>query len=192
MATFTATDPEGADIDWFVEGTDDSKFEITDGVLSFKSPPDFEDPGDVERAAILDDPDTDDVDEMRPLEPGYEQRLRVDDQSLGGTGSRRRGCNDATTQDITVTVTNVEEPGTIDLTHVQPQTGVELTASLTDPDGDDGGDEAIERPTSTWQWSVPKVSRPVMDNDDHWTPGAATSSNAAYDLHRVTRPRSCA
>ena len=55
VATFMATDPEGADIDWSVEGTDASKFSITDGVLTFKSSPDYEMPGDVERGAIVDD-----------------------------------------------------------------------------------------------------------------------------------------
>ena len=35
-------------------------------------------------------------------------------------------------------------------------------------------------PAIVWQWSVPKVSRPVTDNNDHWTPAAGTSNAAAY------------
>ena len=32
----------------------------------------------------------------------------------------------------------------------------------------------------TWLWSVPKVSRPVTDNDDHWTPAGGTTGGAGY------------
>ncbi len=40
--TFRATDPEGDDIRWLTAGADSSDFTITDGVLTFSSPPDFE------------------------------------------------------------------------------------------------------------------------------------------------------
>ena len=44
-----------------------------------------------------------------------------------------------------IEVTNVEEPGTVKLSTVQPQVGTEVTAELTDPDGD---------PTRVvWQWA---------------------------------------
>ena len=36
---------------------------------------------------------------------------------------------------LRVTVTNVEEPGEIDLSTLQPQEGVAITATLTDLDG---------------------------------------------------------
>ena len=32
----------------------------------------------------------------------------------------------------------------------------------------------------TGMWSVPKVSRPVTDTDNHWTPAAGTSNAAEY------------
>ena len=45
-----------------------------------------------------------------------------------------------------------------------------LTASATDPDDIEG--------TPTFEWSVPKVSRPTLTNDNHWqAPGAANSSS---------------
>ena len=44
VATFTATDPEGADIVWSLVGNDMSELTIKGGVLRFKSSPDFEDP----------------------------------------------------------------------------------------------------------------------------------------------------
>ena len=44
VATYTAVDPEGADIVWSVAGTDAGDFSIENGVLTFKSPPNFEAP----------------------------------------------------------------------------------------------------------------------------------------------------
>ena len=47
VRTFTSTDPEGAGIDWDVTGIDADDFTIDSrGVLTFKSPPDFESPTD--------------------------------------------------------------------------------------------------------------------------------------------------
>ena len=43
------------------------------------------------------------------------------------------------TQEVTVSVTNVDEPGTITLSSLQPQAGVVLTAVLSDPDGETSG-----------------------------------------------------
>ena len=39
------------------------------------------------------------------------------------------------TKEVTVNVTNVDEPGLITLSSLQPQAGIPLTATLTDPDG---------------------------------------------------------
>ena len=49
------------------------------------------------------------------------------------------------TIDVTITVTNVEEPGTVTLSPGQPQEGTGLTATLNDPDGYTTG--------LTWQWA---------------------------------------
>ena len=43
-------------------------------------------------------------------------------------------------------MTNVEEPGTVTLSTLQPQVGVTITATLTDPDG--GGTTG----SPTWSW----------------------------------------
>ena len=54
--------------------------------------------------------------------------------------------NDQTdTLDVTVTVTNMEETGTVTLSSVQPRIGVPITATLTDPDGDISD--------VTWKWA---------------------------------------
>ena len=47
-------------------------------------------------------------------------------------------------RDVTVTVTNVEEPGTVTLSNRQPEVGTPITATLTDPDRGVTG--------VTWQW----------------------------------------
>ena len=47
VATYTATDPEGTEIRWEIEDSDNEHFRISeDGVLSFIKPPDYENPVD--------------------------------------------------------------------------------------------------------------------------------------------------
>ena len=59
------------------------------------------------------------------------------------------GGDDTTaTEELTIEVTNVEEPGTVMLSTLQPQVGVAITATLTDPDGH----RDAKLPTVTWQW----------------------------------------
>ena len=47
---------------------------------------------------------------------------------------------------VTVTVDNIEEAGTVTLSNLQPEDGVYISASLTDPDGRISG--------LTWQWAT--------------------------------------
>ena len=174
VATFTASDPELAGIDWLVQGTDLADFSIDDnGVLTFNESPDYE--------AATDRPyDADNDGTISPADEGagdnqYEITVRATEVRAEGA----QGPTKSTTQDVTVTVKNVEEPGSISLTLLQPQTGVALTASLTDPDGD-GGDSTAFTTGATWEWSVPKVNRPDAENDDHWQPAAVPTNAAAY------------
>ena len=44
VARFTAEDPEGESITWSLAGADSEDFSIENGVLRFKSSPDYEDP----------------------------------------------------------------------------------------------------------------------------------------------------
>ena len=53
--------------------------------------------------------------------------------------------NASDTIDVTITLTNVEEPGTVTLSNNQPSANTEMTATLTDPDGGVTGE--------TWQWA---------------------------------------
>ena len=51
---------------------------------------------------------------------------------------------------VKVSVTNMEEDGTVTLSQLQPRVGVAITASVTDLDGDVSG--------VTWQWSRDSVA----------------------------------
>ncbi len=116
VTTFRATDPEGEDIVWTLTGNDLEDFTIVGGVLRFKSAPNFE-------AAA--DANTDNT---------YEFTVNASD-----------GTNSAT-EDVTIEVTNVEEPGVVTLSTLQPQVGVDIDAELDDPDA--GGTTA----NPTWMW----------------------------------------
>ena len=107
VATYTAVDPEGESIVWSVVGEDMDDFSIKTGVLRFKSSPDFESP----RGGV-DNSNT------------YEVTVQAGDG----------GADTTAMEQVTIEVTNVEEPGTVTLSTLQPQVGVPITATLTDPD----------------------------------------------------------
>ena len=147
VTRYTANDPEGGPLTWFLSGSDDDEFELTDdGDLRFRAEPDFERPADSNGDNIY--------------------RLGVWVTDGHNTPSR----------EVLVTVTNVDEPGSIALTSVQPQVGTPLTASLSDPDG------AVTSVTWTWESS---------SDGNTWTTiaGATTASYTpvATDLGRQLR-----
>ena len=94
------------------------------GVLAFKSPPDFEDPMS-EAAATGTTPGEKNV---------YKVRAKV------GDGHKFLPV------EVTVRVMGKEEDGTVTLSNLQPQVGVDLAAMLEDPDGGDR--------TPDWQWQI--------------------------------------
>ena len=102
---FVAVDPEGQDVDWRLSGDDISDFSITGGSLTFNSPPDFEAPSDFGSNNVYD--------------------VTVGASDPGGR---------LTWIDVTVTVTNVDEAGTVTLSTDRPGEGIPLNAQLTDPD----------------------------------------------------------
>ena len=117
VETYSASDPEETDITWTLSGEDSADFLIsTGGALTFNAPPDFESPSDA------------DIDNV------YALRVTAKDAT----------DNEASI-DVTITVTNVEEAGTVSFTSSQPQVGTILTASLSDPDG------AVSE--VSWQWA---------------------------------------
>ena len=116
VATFTAVDPEGDGITWTLTQDGDAEdFIIVGGVLAFAAPPDFETPAD----------------------SGEDNTYEVTVTASDGTNED--------TEDVRIQVTNVEEPGTVTLSTLQPQVEVELTATLSDSD-------MVVDGTPTWMW----------------------------------------
>ena len=150
VATFTATSPEDDKVEFSLKGDDSGDFTIDRrGVLSFKKSPDFENP----TGGVANDSNI------------YEVTVLASDVRPVGA----EGATPVSEIDVTVTVTNVDEPATLTMDRVQPQVGVTLPATLTDPDGSPSGE--------VWSWSVSKVNRPQLGNDTHWQPAAGTDTN---------------
>ena len=101
VRTFVATDPEGAVVpSWSLSGVDAEDFSIEDGVLSFKSPPNFEKAGDADQNNI------------------YSVNVVASD---GANSSK---------ENVMVEVTDVEEAGTITLSALKPQAGTRSPLSF--------------------------------------------------------------
>ena len=127
VATFTATDPEGKDITWSLAGDDAEDFKIDGGVLTFSSKPNYEAPADV----------------------GTDNTYEVTVEASAGADTDV--AVRVVTDEVTVTVTNVDEPGSIMLSTLQPQVGVQVTATLNDADTR-AADGATVTISPTWQW----------------------------------------
>ena len=87
-------------------------------------------------------------------------------------GKDANGMPDTTIDDtiaVAITVSNVDEPGTVSLSAEQPRVGTELTATLTDPDGSVTG--------VTWEWesSVSKTYWVTISaaTTDRYTPASS-------------------
>ena len=116
VATYTASGPDASMATWSLEGDDADDFTInSNGELTFVSALDYE----------------------MPMDMGGDNMYMVTVMADDGTYMD--------TQDVTVTVTNVDEAGEVTLSTMRPQVGVELTAELTDLDG---GVTGVE-----WQWA---------------------------------------
>ena len=167
VVTLQASDPEGRGIDWDVMGTDAADFAISSGgVLTFRNSPNFESPTDRVHAAI-------DINGDGVEDPGEAEDLTAPNNSyqiiIRATERRAQGYTGpakSTKIGATVTVANVNEPGTVTLDAVQPEHGRLITATLTDPD------VVLGTPTPTWQWSRSKVDVETLDpaNNNHWEP----------------------
>ena len=116
-AAYMANDPEMNDpVTLALTGADRGKFNFDSGQLTFKAAPDYEKPGDADKDNV------------------YEVTVEATD-AVSNTG----------TKNVKITVTNVDEAGTVTMSQLQPRVGVAITASLTDLDGDVSN--------VTWQWS---------------------------------------
>ena len=117
IKTYTATDADMDTLSWTLEGDDSGDFTIAGGELKFRAIPDYEAPVDA-------DTDND-----------YEVTVKVTDDETSPMSA---------TKEVTVTVTNADEPGTVTLSGME-KGGQTLTAALTDPDGTASNE--------TWQWT---------------------------------------
>ena len=150
VTTFAAVDPEGEAIVWSLDDADMDEFTIENGVLRFKSPPDYE--------------DTDNDDHM------YVVTVQASD---GGATPAMKP--------VTIEITNVEEPGTVTLTTLQPQVLVSITATLADPD-------TITTPgTISWQWY--RGSNPISGAINGVGTTTSAYSPAAGDVGSILRAR---
>ncbi len=132
IATYSATDPEGGTVALRLIGPDSGDFNFSNGVLRFNSTPNYEDPADAS------------------LNNTYEVIVEA------------RDVVNTVEHDVTVNVTNVDEPGTLSLSSQQPQVDAELTATLADLDGNISG--------QSWTWER-------SQNRSNWsTIGGATGS----------------
>ena len=179
VRTFTSTDPEGAGIDWDVTGVDADDFLIDDqGRLTFKSPPNYESPTDREyNADGMGDIDTNGKGgDFAGGDNMYQITVRATEQMTSGADSRAL----STETRVTVTVIDVNEPGSVTLNRLQPEVGTEITATLSDSDrkkGITGANDSFNS-TVTWQWYVSKVTDPVADAPNHWI---VATGNGAMD-----------
>ena len=125
LCTYTSNDQEGSDVAWSLSGTDAADFKIdSGGKLSFRSEPDFENPGD----------------------SGSDNTYNVTVRASDRTGN-------VSSLDLTVGVTNVAETGEITFERVQAAVGVNFTAKLVDPDGRASrpSDDNLTS-DANWQW----------------------------------------
>ena len=116
VATYTAVDPEGDGVTWTLAGGDATHFTIVGGVLRFGESPNFEAPADTDK------------------DNTYVVMVNASDGA------------ESDTENVVIEVTNVDEPGTVTLSTLQPQVEVPLTATLSD------SDVVVERHSPTWMW----------------------------------------
>ncbi len=148
VATYQALDTLGAAVSpvtWSLEGVDADTLEIdASGRLRFETPPDFEAPGDRARAATATEAAVAAGDNV------YQVRLKARNTSTPP---------DSTTHDVTVTVTDVNEPGRVTLSPTRPRANQALTATLRDPDG------VEENPQWVWSRSSQTYGRQAAAGD---------------------------
>ena len=130
-------------------------------MLQFKKAPDFE--------------NTKDKAGANTATPGATENDNVYDIVVRAIASRAPGdTGPAETVDTTVavTVTDVDEDGDVTISLLQPEVGIAIMASLTDPDGNVTGE--------SWQWATSEVSAGILDIDTeaHWgdAPGEGDTS----------------
>ena len=129
-----ATDADSGDeVTYAITGGADRvgfSIDSTSGELTFNAAPDYETPTDVASTT--------------PSNAAANNEYIVVVTATGGTGDREMTAE----QTVTVTVTNVDEAGTVTLSDAQPVVGRGLRAALDDPDG------GVTDKTTVWEKSA--------------------------------------
>ena len=138
VGRYTASDPEGATAALSLSSGGTDFTLASNGVLTFKESPDYE------------------------TQSSYTVTVRA------RVGSGISNTVNTVDKSVTVNIQNLEEPGTVALSSVQPQAGTTLTATLDDDDGPTG---------TTWQWyrtsSRGSTGTAITNGDSRfYTPGA--------------------
>ena len=138
VGRFTASDPEGDRADLSLSSGGADFTLASNGVLTFKESPDYE------------------------TQSSYTVTVRA------RVGSGISNTVNTVDKPVTVNIQNLEEPGTVTLSSVQPQAGTTLTATLGDDDGPTG---------TTWHWhrtsSRGSTGTAITNADSRfYTPGA--------------------
>ena len=139
LSTYTATDHEDDDaspqkvLKWSLSGADSDMFELCDDATADTC------------ATPTDDEDTAGL--RFKKSPDYEALSNTQKSNgLKLTVTVTDSADMTDSRNVTVTVTNVDEGGTVTLSRVQPQVGTSITASLTDLDGTTS--------RVTWRWAT--------------------------------------
>ena len=163
VATYVASDPEGASISWDLRGADAALFTIAGGVLRFVNPPDYEDAKDLAGTNTA-------TPEATADDNTYDIVIRA----IASRASGDTGPAEAVDTTVTVTVTDVDEDGDVVISLLQPEVNIPIMASLTDPDGG-----VI---SETWKWEVSEIGTGDLDidNPDHWgdAPGGGNTQQS--------------
>ena len=173
LYTYRATDPEGDEFTWEAGGTDGGAFEISEdgGVLAFKIPPDFENPGDFDG-----------------------------DNEYLVTVVVRDDRSNMSELEVLVAVTELNEgpeiqetPANTDIIVSENSEGVLFDYSATDPEdpdaeitrwsvtGTDGGDFTINEDGELSFRNVPDFERPVDSNRDNEYLVTVRASDGRYN-----------
>ena len=153
LPVFTGTDPEGKNdtIVWSISGADAKRFQIADIRTA--------DDANADAAAIRGNLG------MAALRwatsdgtgPSFEDMDSADGDNVYLLTVTASDGGASTSKDVSITVVNTEEPGSITLTQLVPQEGIAITARLSDQDGNITGTE--------WQWYRGNGTLGVSDAD---------------------------
>ena len=184
LYTYRATDPEQGQITWSLRGADAGDFLIgATGILTFASPPDFDTPA----GSGVDGND-------------YLVTVVVTDDGTYGTEGQLTGSPLASTLEVTITVTDVNEGPEIAETSANTAITVRenhdqvlATYSATDPDdpaaaitrwsvtGRDGGDFSINEAGKLTFRNPPDFERPADSGRDNTYEVTVRASDGRYD-----------